>query len=381
MLYRSCVTMTQAARGSQAKHVPNEPHAAKLVTTVLAAYSPMKVLVTGGTGFIGSHTCRALLAAGHGVRLFVRNKAKAKSVFGAAIRSVVVGNITDAVAVKKALAGCDAAIHLAAMVSTSKDDAEQVYRENVAAATNVLGLAADAGCRAIIHVSSVTAIYNPAAKMLDHNSPLGNARSAYGSSKVECERFARELQERGAPLHITYPASVIGPDAPALTEPHQGLVACLFGLGPNIPSGNQYVDVRDVAQAHARLIDRPLEPGRYPLGGHFVSWEDLYAILQRLTGRNILTVPMPGFAARTVGRLLDALKPVVAIDLPISQESMQYATQWVELDNRQTEKHLKLKFRPFEESLIETIRWLEQANYITRGQAGLLSRHQGSRKS
>lgn len=336
----------------------------------------MKVLVTGGTGFIGSYTARALLDAGHSVKLFVRNKAKAKAVFGGSVRSIVVGDITNAADVRKALAGCDAVIHLAAMVSTSKDGSERVYQENVSAASNVLGLAADAGCQTIIHVSSITAIYNPKAKVLDHNSPLGVAKNAYGRSKVECERFARDLQDRGAPLHITYPASVIGPHAPTLTEPHQGLVANLYGIGPNIPSGNQYVDVRDVAQAHTTLINKSLPPGRYPLGGHFVSWEDLYAILERLTGRKILTVPTPGIAARMVGRTLDALKPVLAIDLPISQESMQYATQWVKLDNQETEKHLKLKFRAFEVSLVETIRWLEQDNYITRGQAGLLSRHQ-----
>lgn len=335
----------------------------------------MKVFVTGGTGFIGSHVCHALLEAGHTVKLFVRNKAKAKAVFGGAVRSIVVGDITKAGDVKRALAGCDAAIHLAAMVSTSKDDGERVFQANVAAANNVLGIAAEAGCARIIHVSSITAIYNPKAKMLDHRSPLGVAKNAYGRSKVECERIARALQDAGAPLHITYPASVIGPDAPALTEPHQGLIANLFGLGPNIPGGNQYVDVRDVARAHARLLKATLKPGRYPLGGHFVSWDELYSILERLTGRNLLTVRVPGATMRMVGRVVDALKPVLAIDTPLSHEAMQYATKWVPLDNRKTERDLKLSFRPFEESLVDTIHWLEQENYITRDQAGLLSRH------
>ncbi|MEZ5570721.1 MAG: NAD-dependent epimerase/dehydratase family protein [Halioglobus sp.] len=338
----------------------------------------MKVFVTGGTGFIGSYTCHALLEAGHSVKLFVRNKAKAKALFGGKIRSIVVGDITNAADVKKGLTGCDAVIHLAAMVSTSKDDAERVYQQNVAAAKNVLGLAADAGCKTIVHVSSITAIYNPKAKVLDHTSPLGVAKNAYGRSKVECERFARNLQEKGAPVHITYPASVIGPDAPTLTEPHEGLIANLFGLGPNMPSGNQYVDVRDVARAHTTLISKTLKPGRYPLGGHYVSWNDMYAILERLTGRNLITVPIPGMTMRMVGRTLDALKPVMSIGLPVSQEAMQYATKWVILDNRKTEQDFKLKFRPFEESLIETIRWLERENHITRGQAGLLSRHEGT---
>lgn len=335
----------------------------------------MRVFVTGGTGFIGSHTCQALLDAGHTVKLFVRNKQKAKDIFGSQIRSIVVGDIANPADVKKALKGCDAAIHMAAMVSTSKDDAEQVYQTNLAAAKNVLGLAAESGCKKIIHVSSITAIYNSRAKKLDENSPLGDAQNAYGRSKVDCEAYARELQEAGAPLHITYPASVIGPDDPGLTEPHAGLIANLFGLGLDMPSGNQYVDVRDVAAAHCALLTKRLAPGRYPLGGNYISWRDLYATLERLTGRSLVTLPMPGFSMRLIGRTLDAIKPVMDTQTPITHEAMVYATKWVKMDNTAAEKDLKVKFRPFEDSLIETIGWLEQENYITRDQAGLLSRH------
>jgi nucleoside-diphosphate-sugar epimerase len=335
----------------------------------------MKVFVTGGTGFIGTHTCRALMKAGHTIKLFVRNREKAKRLFGGTIRSIAVGDIDSAADVKKAMRGCDATIHMAAMVSTSKDDAEKVYETNVSAARNVLGQAVEAGCKKIIHVSSVTAIYDPKAKTLNHKSPPGVARNAYGRSKVECEKYARSLQEQGAPLHITYPASVIGPDDPGLTEPHEGLIANLFGLGLDMPSGNQYVDVRDVATAHVALLKRRLPPGRYPLGGHYVSWKDLYAMLQRLTGRNLVMLPVSGLSMRLLGRTLDVLKPLIDSHTPISHEAMVYATNWVKLENAKTEQDLGIVFRPFEQSLVEAIRWLEQENYITRTQAGLLSRH------
>lgn len=335
----------------------------------------MRIFVTGGTGFIGSHTCHALLDAGHELTLFVRNRQKARTLFGNSVRSIAVGDIAEPADVRKALRGCDGAIHMAAMVSTSKDDAEQVYQTNVRAAENVLGLAAEAGCKKIVHVSSVTAIYNPKAKELTHRSPLGVARNAYGRSKVACERIARDLQDAGAPLHITYPASVIGPEDPGLTEPHAGLIAYLFGVGLDMPSGNQWVDVRDVAAAHRALFRRRLPPGRYPLGGHFVRWKDLNTTLQNLTGRNLLTLPIPGLSMRLLGRTMDAIKPWFDPEMPITHEAMVYATNWVKMDNTQAEQDLKLAFRPFEESLVEAIRWLERENYITRDQAGALSRH------
>ena len=336
----------------------------------------MKIFVTGGTGFIGSHTCEALLADGHELKLFVRNKRKAKDLFGSRVKSIAVGDIASAADVKKAIKGCDAAIHMAAMVSTSKNDAELVYQTNLSAAENVLGLAVEAGCKTIVHVSSVTAIYDRKAKNLTNKSPLGRAQNAYGRSKVDCERFARGLQDAGAPLHITYPASVIGPDDPGLTEPHAGLIANLYGLGLDMPSGNQYVDVRDVAAAHAALMTKHLKPGRYPLGGNFISWKVLYATLERLTGRNLITLPMPGFSMRLIGLTMDAIKPMLDIQTPITHEAMVYATNWKKMDNTPAEKDLGLSFRPFEESLTETVRWLERENYITRNQAGLLSRHQ-----
>lgn len=335
----------------------------------------MKIFVTGGTGFIGSHTCRELLDAGHTIKLFVRNKAKAKAMFGSRIRSIVVGEITSEADVKKAIKGCDAAIHIAALVSTSKQDAEKVYQTNLAATQNVLGQAVEAGCKNIVHVSSVTAIYNPKAKTLTHKSPLGEARNAYGRSKVECERFARSLQEQGAPVHITYPASVIGPDSPGLTEPHTGIITNLFSLGFDMPGGNQYIDVRDVAVAHRILLSKNLQPGRFPLGGTFVPWKKMYSILARLTGRKPVMLPVPGAAARLIGRGIDAVKPLVEFHTPLSHEAAVYATKWVKMDNRHSQKVLKMKFRPFEDSLSETIRWLEQENYITRDQAGDLSRH------
>ena len=142
-----------------------------------------------------------------------------------------------------------------------------------------------------------------------------------------------------------------------------------------MPSGNQWVDVRDVAAAHRALFTRRLKPGRYPLGGHFVSWRELNATLERLTGRNLLTLPIPGITMRLLGRTMDAIKPLFDPQMPITHEAMVYATNWIKMDNTETEKDLKLSFRPFEESLVDAIRWLERENYISRYQAGNLSRH------
>ena len=182
----------------------------------------MRVMVTGGTGFVGYHTVLALLGAGHEVSLLVRSIDKMLNLFGEdTIEHYTRGDIGDRDAIERAMDGCDAVIHAAAMVSTSAKDAERVFRGNFEGAQNVIGMALDKGIGSIIHVSSVTALFNPKAKVLDENSPPGSAQNAYGRSKVACEEYVRELQAQGAPIYISYPATVIGPDDPGMTERRQ----------------------------------------------------------------------------------------------------------------------------------------------------------------
>jgi dihydroflavonol-4-reductase len=332
----------------------------------------MQVMITGGTGFIGYHTARALLAGGHVVRLLVRSEEKMRRLFGDAISDFVVGDVTDPAAVNRALRGCDAVVHTAAMVSIDKKDAGLVHETNVGGTRLVIGGAIEQGLTTIIHVSSVTALYDPDATFLNEYSAPGAASNAYGKSKVECEVYVRELQAAGAPIHITYPASVIGPEDPALTEPHQGLMTYLMSTVPVPPSGSQWVDVRDVAFAHRRLLESDLPPGRYTLGGHFVPWTQLVDILMKLTGRRIRKIPLPGSLLRGLGHLVDYLNDVrdKPLDIPLTYEGMVYATNWVKMDNSKCRSELALEFRPLEETLRDAIVSLVQAGELEAEKAG-----------
>ncbi|MEH6593432.1 MAG: NAD-dependent epimerase/dehydratase family protein [Halioglobus sp.] len=334
----------------------------------------MRIMITGGTGFIGYHSAIALLDAGHELCLLIRSEIKMRGLFGDRITDFVVGDVTDEAKVREALQGCDGVIHTAAMVSIDKKDAQRVHDTNVGGTRLVIGNAVDMGLSKIIHVSSVTALYDPSASVLNEFSPPGSANNAYGKSKVESEIYVRALQDDGAPIHITYPGSVIGPDDPALTEPHQGLKTYLGGVLPVMPSGNQWVDVRDIAAAHVRLLASDLPPGRYTLGGHFVSWNELVEILGRITGRRLRKIYLPGALMRLVGRLIDFLNRIrsTPIDAPITYEAMVYATNWVIMDDSRAEAELNLVFRPVEESLGDAIRGLVKSGHVSVEQAGEL---------
>jgi nucleoside-diphosphate-sugar epimerase len=334
----------------------------------------MHVMITGGTGFVGYHTALALMEAGHTVSLLVRSVDKMLQLYGEdRVLSYTRGDITDAGRVQRALQGCDAVVHAAAMVSTRASDAEKVFRTNVQGTKTVIGSALEAGVKSVIHVSSVTALYDPRAKLLDGDSPPGAARNAYGRSKVACEKYVRALKARGKRIYITYPATVIGPDDPGLTEAQLGMQGFLTAFVPQMSSGNQYVDVRDVAEVHLRLLERRPAGGNYTLGGHYVPWVELAGVLEELTGRKLVKLPLSGGLMRLAGRILDRLNPYLTLPLPISEEAMEYATHWVELDNSKVEQALDFKLRPLQETMADTVKWLYRAGHISKKQAGALA--------
>jgi uncharacterized protein YbjT (DUF2867 family) len=161
----------------------------------------VKVLVTGGSGFVGSHAVRALVAAGHEPRLLARSPEKARAVvaaLGAPGVEVVAGDVTDRASVAAALAGCDAVLHAAAAVEIGRG--ADVFAANVAGNRNVLGLAAERGLDPIVYTSSVIAMFPPPGPVMTVDDPVASFASAYGRSKSEGGRQARALQAQGLPV-------------------------------------------------------------------------------------------------------------------------------------------------------------------------------------
>jgi dihydroflavonol-4-reductase len=348
----------------------------KTAGTPQAADSAPLILVTGATGFIGSHTAVALQAAGLRVRLLVRNRAKLQRVMaphGARFDDIVIGDVTDPDTVLQALQGCDGVIHTAAMVSTDKRDEALVLRTNVEGTQWVIGQAVELGLAHIIHVSSVTAIYDADADYLTGDEPPADNESPYGHSKAVAEDYVRDLQDCGAPVTITYPAAVIGPLDPGLTEPHEGIRIFLTQLAAIADTGAQFIDVRDVAQAHVAIIRNHIVGERIVIGGHYHTWWKLIQLLEKITGRCLVKLPTPTRLLKIAGCAADWLTRNTSLHLPVSSESIKYATNWVCTDDRKYHELLGLSLRDAEESLRDAIRSLWHAGHLTKAHVGLLA--------
>lgn len=335
----------------------------------------MRVLVTGATGLIGAHTTFELLRAGHQVCLLVRNRDKAERYFRAhhvEVADLVVGDMCDVQAVRKALQGCDALVHAAAVVGVERSRAEEIYRSNLQAIHAVMDTAMEMAIPNIIYVSSIGALSTDRERLLkevvDESAPLGESREAYRRSKTECERYVRQLQQAGAPIQIVYPTAVLGPDDPGLSESNNGLRIFVSQVIPVSSSGFQLVDARDIAVVHRLLLERGApanrEEGRYLLGGHYYPWPEMADLLDKCSGRKLWRLKMPGSVWIAIGVVFDAVKAVLPFDFPLTRESTTLVSRWVPVSSEKVKRELGLQFRPGEETVTDSIGWLRRAGHL-----------------
>lgn len=321
----------------------------------------MKIAITGATGYVGAHTTSALLADGHTVRILTLpgepDVAALLPQFAERIETLE-GDIRDASSVEHLLEGCDALVHAAGIVGTDDSREQLMWDVNVQATAMILAKASMLGLDPIVHVASFSALFPSPDAVIGPDSPSALARSAYGRSKSAADRMARALQQTGAPIVITYPASVVGPGlggARGITEQGWGTILKM-GVAPRLRGGMQMIDVRDVAAVHAAAMVPGLGPRRYVCGGELIPFDTMVDILERETGRVIRRLPLPGKAFRMVGSLCDVLRPVLPMSAGLSHEAAWLLTSAVPTDDSRTRADLALTWRSPHEALAATAR-------------------------
>jgi farnesol dehydrogenase len=237
----------------------------------------VKILVTGGTGYLGRAVVRALADRGHDLVLFARS-ASACGLSGSAID----GDVRDKAALVRAADRCDAICHMAALVSIWRRRRRDFDDVNVGGLANVLAAAAAAGVSRVVYTSSFLAL-----------PPAGGSRTLaandYQRTKVAADRLADHALAEGAPVVRLYPGVVYGPGPPTEGNLVGRLVADhlrrrLPGLiGPERAWSFAYVD--DVASGHVAAVERGQIGGRYMLGGVNATQQTLFEIVQQITGR------------------------------------------------------------------------------------------------
>jgi nucleoside-diphosphate-sugar epimerase len=239
----------------------------------------MRVVVTGGTGYLGSAIVQALARGGDTPVVFAR-RASAARLPGEAID----GDVRDRAAVRRAVQGADAVCHAAALVSVWRAQPAEFDDVNVEGLRTVLGVCRELRTPRIVHTSSFLAL-PPAGR----DAPL--AGNDYQRTKARAHEVAREAAEAGLPVISLVPGVIYGPGADTegnligrLIRDH--LAGTLPGI---IGAGREwsYAYIDDVAEAHVRAIVSGRVGQLYPLGGENVPQMRVFEIVRKLTGRRL----------------------------------------------------------------------------------------------
>ncbi|NJP33641.1 NAD-dependent epimerase/dehydratase family protein [Micromonospora thermarum] len=339
----------------------------------------MTVLVTGGTGFVGSHSVAALLAAGHRVRLLVRDPARVPAALrplgiDPAAVEVVTGDVTDPDAVATAVRGCAAALHAASVYSFDTRDHARMRTVNVRGTELVLGAAVAAGLDPVVHVSSFGALVPAHRTPITPDAEVGAPRETYLDSKARADRVARRHQAEGAPVVVTYPLAALGPHDPHLGDQTARLRNALRGLMPVWPRGGFPVgDVRDLARLHAAVLESGRGPRRYLGPGRYVDTREYLDVLRRVTGRALPAVRLPAAAMLPVGALTGLVQRVTPVHLPAEYGAIYTCAVAGPVDTTATDRLLDGAAVPFERTVADTVAWLVATGRISPRQAGRLA--------
>jgi len=336
------------------------------------------VLVTGGTGYVGSHAIAALAAAGHRIRVLARSADKVPAALGPLGVSgveTVIGEVTEPAAVEGALEGCDAVLHAASVFSLDTRKAGEMTAVNVAGTELVLGTAHRLGLDPIVYVSSELALLPPAdGQVLYPDSPVTQPPGAYCRSKADAELVARKFQAAGAPVVSVLPAGLWGPQDPHLGEGVTLAANVLRHRYPIVmPGGMHIADVRDVAAVLAAVMQPGQGPRSYLVTGHYLTMPDIIGTLAGLTGRRIRFLTLPAGFLAAFGQAADLAQRRLRTRLPWSAESIWIVNCDAHCDDTKTRDELHLHPRPLQETFTDTIRWLAQTGHLTSRQAGRLA--------
>jgi dihydroflavonol-4-reductase len=323
---------------------------------------PVRIFVTGGSGFIGSVVVRRLIASGRRVRCLLRPSSRTDRIDDLPFERVH-GDVRSADTIAAGMAGCDATLHLAS-VSSWNDINSAALTEVVENGTrNVLAAAALSPGHRVVFVSSAVAVNgSETARIFDERSPftLDDPALAYAHAKRRAEAICHDYFSKGLPVVIVNPGEVYGPgDTGFVTA---GNLVDFAKANPVLvcAGGTSVVHVSDVAEGIVAALDRGRPGERYILAGDNLTIRQLAELCLELAGRRTRIVTLPNGLIRRLTRIATALH----LPLPYNALVIPYATRYWFVDGSKARRDLGVEFRNARETLLPTITWLKQAGHV-----------------
>ena len=333
------------------------------------ARTSKKILITGGTGFLGVHLVRQLIDAGE-KNLRVIASSVPEWMKDAGVEPVE-GSVTDADDIANAVRGASAIFHLAGKVSRDNSDAALMNKIHVQGTRLICEAAKEAGVKTMILASSSgTIAVSEDDQVRDETFPPPVeiiSRWAYYASKYFQERTALDsFDGDGRRLVIMNPTLLLGPDDERLSST-KPVLDFLGRKIPYTPSGGlSFVDARDAASAFITSLDKGRHQEKYLLGAANMTFAEFFARLERLSGVSAPMLKVPRKLAMAGSAVIDSVFKSWGKASPIQPKEVEQAEYFWYLDSTKAIEELGFAPRDPQETLSATIKYLRE-NFLGEG--------------
>jgi dihydroflavonol-4-reductase len=330
----------------------------------------MKVFLTGATGFVGHHVARELSAQGAQLRLLVRKSSSLKNLDGIAAETCL-GDLNDPAALKPALRGCDALMHVAADYRLWIPDPQSMYRANVDGTRELLRMVRETGVRRVVYTSSVATMgFRSDGLIVNEDTPvsLANMVGHYKRSKFLAEQEAVAAANTGQEVIILNPTTPIGSHDLKPTPTGRIFVDFLNGKFPAyVDTGLNLVDVKEIARTHAAALEVGTSGRRYILGGENLTLKQILDKMSAITGIPSPTVKIPFAIAATyaffeeniAGRILGKEPRATLEEVRMGRKKM-YAS------SARAQQELGFRITPVYPAMRAAIDWFQANGYAPK---------------
>jgi len=329
----------------------------------------MTVLVTGGTGFVGSAVVRALLGRGDAVRALTRRGSDRRNLAGLDVETVE-GDLNDPASLAAAVRGCSGLYHVAADYRLWIPNPDEVYRTNVEGTRALLRAAAEAGVGRMVYTSSVATLgIDPTGAPGNEVTPVGleDMVGHYKRSKFLAEEAVRSLAaEEDMPVAIVNRSAPVGPRDVKPTPTGRMVLDAAAGRMPAfVDTGLNLVHVDDVAAGHLLAFDRGAVGERYILGGENLMLREILARIAAIEGRKAPRVRLPIGPLMPVAWAMEQRARIAGGEPRMTRESLRMARKVMFFSSAKAEQELGYRARPAEEALADAVAWFREAGYLS----------------
>jgi dihydroflavonol-4-reductase len=337
----------------------------------------MKTLVTGATGFLGSHVARQLAGRGEQVRVLVRPTSDTRALEGFEAERVI-GDLRDRASLDHALAGVARVFHVAADYRLWARNPRDIYESNVTGTRNLLESARRARVERFVYTSTVATISVPRQNGLPDESTqssVGEMIGHYKRSKFEAEQCAMRAAEAGLPVVIVNPTTPVGPGDWKPTPTGKIIVDLLNGRMPGyVDTGLNFVPVEDCAAGHLLAAECGRVGERYILGGRNLTLKEMLDKLAAISGRRAPRWKVPHALAYVAGCVDMAVSAALGREPRIPLEGVRMARHKMFVDASKATRELGFTPGPIEEALERAVRWYETNGYVAARGAHMVAR-------